>query len=291
MLQYLISGLEVGSTYGLIAVAITMVYSISGVVAFWLGEVFMAAAFAALVLNTHLHVPFGLAAVGGLGVATLLGMVIAQVSYRPLANSSVLTLLIAALSVSEGLQAVGQLLFGAQQTPFPNPIGRGVAHVGGAVLDPIGMLTVLVALAAMAVLAVVMGRTPIGRAMRAVAQDREAARLMGLSVPYMIFATFAIGSILSGIAGILYAAKYQIVFPTIGSLPALKGIIAAVLGGVGSIPGAFLGGLVLGLAEEVGAGVIPSGSEYSDVIAFVALGLILWLRPTGLLGLRVSERT
>lgn len=290
MLQYLISGLEIGSTYGMLAVAITMVYSISGVVAFWFGEVFMGAAFATLELKTHLHLPFVLAAIGGVGVAAVLGIVIAQISYRPLARASVLTLLIAALSVSQGLQAVAQLLFGAQQSPFPNPAGASITHVGNAVIDPIGVVTVVVTLIAMGVLATVMGRTALGRGMRAVSQDPDAARLMGLNVSAMILATFAIGSILSGITGILYAAKYQIVFPTMGILPGLKGIIGAVLGGVGSIPGAFLGGLFLGLAEQVGAGVLPSGSEYSDVIAFVALGVILWLRPAGLLGLRVSER-
>lgn len=301
MTQYLLNGVVLGSVYGLLAVAFTMVYSVSGVLNFSFGVLFVVGAFGTLCLSqTNVTLvghqvnmpglPLWLAVLGGLAAGAAVGLIVEVVSYRPLINAPVLTLLIAALSMWTLLQSVGQYVFGAQDTPLPASIGGSPVSVAGATIGPFDILTVVAAFVAMALLIALVTWTGIGRAMRATAEDRDAARLMGIGVSRVITTVFVAGSVLSALAGVLYCLKYQFVSPTLGFLPALKGIVAAVLGGVGSIRGAFIGGLVLGLVEEVGAGTLPDGSAYRDVISFLALGLILWLRPRGLFGPRVVER-
>jgi branched-chain amino acid transport system permease protein len=280
--QFIVNGLMLGGIYGLMAVAYTMVYGVIGLVNFAFGEIFMFGAFGALIMMQSSMslfgetvatpgLPFPVALVCGLLIGGVVGVIVERVAYRPLRRAPILSMLIAAIA-------------------YPNPVGGEPLTFLGARIQPIDLLIFGLAIAAMALLTLVVQRTAAGRAMRAIAQDGEAARLMGINVDRVILVTFFIGSVLAALAGILYAAKFRFAAPAMGFVPGLHALVAAVLGGIGNIPGAFLGGLLLGVLETLGSAYLPQGSAYRDVIAFLALGAILWLRPEGLLGARVPER-
>lgn len=299
--QHLVNGLMLGALYGLIAVAYTMVYGIVELVNFAFGEVFMFAAFFTVLLMGSQAVffettvgmpalPFVLALPLAVAGGAVLGVAIERIAYKPLRRAPRLAPLISAIAVSIFLQGLGQLLFGGAETPFPDPIGGSAIQLGTVRLQPLSLVILAVALAAMAILWLVVQRTPIGRAMRATAQDPDAAVLQGIDIDRVIVVTFLIGSAFAALAGVLYGANFRFAQPAMGFLPGLKGLIAAVLGGIGNIPGAFLGGMVLGMAESLGAGLIPGGAPYRDAIAFAVLGAMLWFRPQGLLGARLRER-
>jgi branched-chain amino acid transport system permease protein len=302
MMQYLVNGVMLGGIYGLMAVAFTLVYGVLGLVNFAFGEVFMFGAFGALftmtgsaaIMDDAIAWPqggFALAIGVGMVVGAIVGVLVERIVYRPLREAPVLTLLIASIAASLFLRSLGQLLFGANEQSFPNPVEGDSVGLLGTTVQRVDLLILVTGLATMAVLAVIVNRTAIGRGIRATAQDREAARLMGINTELVVVATFALGSMLAALSGVLYAAKYQFVEPTMGFVPALKALVAAVVGGIGNIPGAFIGGLLLGAVESVGAAYVPNGSAYRDVIAFLVLGLLLWLRPQGLIGPRLVERT
>lgn len=302
MMQYLVNGLMLGGIYGLMAVAFTLVYGVLGLVNFAFGEVFMFGAFGALftmtgsaaIMDDAIAWPqggFALAIVVGMVVGAIVGVLVERIVYRPLREAPVLTLLIASIAASLFLRSLGQLLFGANEQSFPNPVEGDSVGLLGTTVQRVDLLILVTGLATMAVLAVIVNRTAIGRGIRATAQDREAARLMGINTELVVVATFALGSMLAALSGVLYAAKYQFVEPTMGFVPALKALVAAVVGGIGNIPGAFIGGLLLGAVESLGAAYVPNGSAYREVIAFLVLGLLLWLRPQGLIGPRLTERT
>jgi branched-chain amino acid transport system permease protein len=301
MSQYLVNGLMLGGIYGLMAVAYSLVYGVLGLVNFAFGEIFMLAAFATLFLISGsavllgdevelVSLGFGLALVCGVLVGGIAGVVVERIVYRPLRGAPILTLLIASIAASLLLRSSGQLLFGTGQQSFPDPLAGSAVRVLGADIQGIDLLIFAVGAGTMAVLTFVVDRTGIGRGIRAVAQDRETARLMGIRVDRVVTTTFLIGSMLAGLVGVLYAAKYEFTNATMGFLPGLKALVAAVLGGIGSIPGAFLGGITIGVIEALAGGYLPGGSAWSDVVAFLILGLVLWIRPQGLLGARALDR-
>ncbi len=301
MTQTLINGLAVGGIYGLLAVSFSVVYGVLGMVNFAFGEVFMFGAFGALVAaaaNTQIAgADFAgpalpqWAAIGiGLLVGAIVGLLIERIAYKPLRNAPILSMLITAIAVSMLLRAVGTFLFGAARTPVPAPDLGGAITFLDARIQPIDLVIFGVALVAAAGFWALVRFSPIGRAIRATAQDKDAARLMGIGVDRVISTTFVLGSIMAALAGILYSQKYGFAAATMGFIPGLKALVAAVLGGIGSIPGAFVGGVVIGLVEELAAAYVPQGSAYRDVIAFGVLVLILWLRPQGLLGRREVQK-
>lgn len=295
-MQELVNGLSVGGIYGLLAVAFTVVYGVLGMVNFAFGEIFMFGAFGALVAggwtlaNGEPAIPAPLAIAIGIVVGALLGALIERLVYRPLRTAPMLSMLITAVAVSMFLRAVGTFFFGTAQTSVPRP-DLGPAFTGlGVRIQPMDVLICTVAVLATLAFWAAIRFTPIGRAIRATAEDKDASRLMGINVNLVVTVTFLLGSAMAALAGILYSQRYGFASPEMGFVPGLKALVAAVLGGIGSIPGAFLGGLILGVAEELAAAYVPEGSAYRDVIAFALLVLILWLRPQGLLGRRVAEK-
>lgn len=299
--QQVINGLTLGSVYALIALGYSMVYGILQLLNFAHGEVYMIGAFigwgvlALLAPGGTLLVPGGvvialmlLAAMIGGG---FLGIVIEWFAYRPLRNAPRIATLISALGVSFFLQNAVLLTMGAQyrtyQTGLLIPRGTGVSLLG-ATLSSTRILVIVVAVLLMAGLQYLVRNTRLGKAMRATAQDREAAAMMGIDVDKVIVATFFIGSALGAASGVLVSLLFTQVYHFMGFVAGLKGFTAAVLGGIGNIPGAMLGGLLLGLIESIGVGYVSS--SYKDLIAFGVLILILLVRPKGLLGINVAEK-
>lgn len=300
-MQEIINGLAVGGIYGLLAVAFSVVYGVLGMVNFAFGEIFMFGAFGALVASQTNNtiagnsidgtaLPAWLAIAVGVAIGSAIGWLVERIAYRPLRTAPILSMLITAIAVSMLLRAIATYLFGAAQLPVPRPeLGDPVTFLGARIQR---MDVVVLAVAVLVTLTfwLVIRFTPIGRAIRATAEDKDAARLMGIGVDRVISTTFILGSAMAAIAGILYSQRYGFAAATMGFLPGLKALVAAVLGGIGSIPGAFVGGLVLGVSEELAAAYVPQGSAYRDVIAFGILVIILWLRPQGLLGRREVQK-
>jgi branched-subunit amino acid ABC-type transport system permease component len=300
-MQYLVNGIVIGSMYGLIAVAYTMIYGIVGLVNFAFGGIFMFGAFGALVMIATPGAPvspflpsFGLpvwaGVIGGIVVGVIVGLIVERIAYRPLRGRPVLTLLVASLAALIMLQSLGQFVFGAGQASYPELISGQSFRLLGAVVTQMDVLVIAVAAITMVLFGMLVTSTSFGRAMRATAQDPDTARLMGIDVNGVVVAAFALGSALAALSGIMYAAQYQFADATIGFIPGLKGLVAAVLGGIGNLPGAFVGGMLLGVIETFAAAYVPQGSAYQDVVAFAVLVLILWVRPQGLFGARVGER-
>ncbi len=280
-LQQLINGLTTGSAYALIALGYTMIYGILGLINFAQGEIYMCGAFVAVLLLATGQVPFYLAFPAGMLAAALLGVVLERVAFRPLRGSHPLVPLISAIGASIFLQSLALLIFGPSDRPFPIQFAFHSFTIAGLSFSALQGAILLAALLFMALLVVFIRYTRYGKAIVACALDRDTARLMGINVDRMVALTFFIGSALSGAAGILMAIYYNATYPRMGLLPGLKAFSAAILGGVGNIPGAILGGLVLGVAESLGAGYLSSG--YKDAIAFIILILVLLLRPQGIL--------
>jgi branched-subunit amino acid ABC-type transport system permease component len=308
LLQQLINGLMLGSLYALMAVGYTMVYGIIELINFAFGELFMLGAYISIMMMVHkidifgktLAMPglsFFLAVPIAMIVVALLGVLIERLAYRPLRNAPRLAALISAIGVSILLQNLAQAVFGSNQVFFPNvpwfTTKAGEAKfftMGGAQITYLQVFVVFVTVVAMGLLYWFVGRTRIGRAMRASAQDKRTSALMGVNVNKVVAITFLVGSAMGALAGGMYGAVYNFAQPNMGFFPGLKAFIAAVLGGIGNIPGAFLGGLLLGVIESLGAAYLPLGSQYRDAFAFIILILILSFRPSGLLGSTVSQK-
>ena len=296
LLQQLVNGIAWGSIYALVALGYTMVYGVLRLINFAHGEVYMVGAMTGFYAAHALGVAerpsvVGLAAtlLAAMATCAALGATIERVAYRPLRHAPRLAPLITAIGVSLLLQNAGQLVFGADPKFFPPLVASHEAwRVGSLAVSNIQLTVLLTALVLMAGLELVVMRTRVGRAMRAVAQDADAAALMGVPVDRIIQLTFVLGSALAGAAGILVGLSNPKIDPLMGLLPGLKAFVAAVLGGIGSIPGAMLGGLLLGVVETLVAGYLSS--TYRDAIAFVILIAILLYRPTGLFGSAQAEK-
>ncbi len=280
-LQQLLNGLTTGSVYALIALGYTMIYGILGLINFAQGEIYMFGAFITVLLLTTGQVNFILAFAAGMAAAGILGVVLERVAFRPLRGTHPLVPLISAIGASIFLQSLARLLFGPNDRPFPIQFTFSTIQIAGVQVSTIQVAILAAALGLMGLLMAFVRYTRYGKAIVACALDRDTARLMGIKVDRMVALTFLIGSSLSGAAGIMMAIYYNATYPRMGLLPGLKAFSAAVLGGVGNIPGAILGGLLLGVAESLGAAYLSSA--YKDAIAFAILILVLLLRPQGIL--------
>ena len=290
-ISYLINGLSLGSVYAIIALGYTMVYGIAKMLNFAHGDVIMIGAYVALTSMTSVGLPPAAAVLIAVVACTVLGVLIERIAYKPLRNaSSSLAVLITAIGVSYLLQNVALLVFGANAQTFQSVISwKGVSLAGGTLnISGVTIVTIVACLVIMAVLTAFVQKTKSGQAMRAVSEDRGAAMLMGINVNGTIALTFAIGSALAAIAGVLLCSAYPSLSPYTGALPGIKAFVAAVFGGIGSIPGAFIGGLLLVIIEIFGRAYISS--QMADAIVFAVLILVLLIKPTGLLGKNIQEK-
>lgn len=286
--EQIINGLTLGSTYSLIALGYTMVYGILELINFAHSEIYMTGAFLGLLMVTVYKLPFALALIASMAGSCLLGVLIEKAAYKPLRKANRIAPLISAIGVSIFLQNLALLVAGPQARAFPANLKISTIKVGSLLrFSSLQLLILIISVLLMVGLHFLIQKTRIGMAMRATAQDKETAQLMGIKIDKVISFTFAIGSALGGAAGVLVGVYFNSVDPMMGFFPGLKGFVAAVLGGIGNVPGAMLGGLILGLVEMLGAVYM---SKYKDAIAFAVLILILLLKPTGILGKRVQEK-
>lgn len=286
----LISGIRLGSIYAIIALGYTMVYGIAKMLNFAHGDVIMIGAYSAFVALYRVNLPLPIALIISIIICTLLGVIIERLAYKPLRQASSLAVLITAIGVSYFLQNLALLIWGSAAKIFPTILDYGSINLFNdqLKLSYQMLITITVCIVIMILLNLFIKKTKIGKAMRACSEDKEAAALMGINVDNIISLTFAIGSGLAAIAALLLCAAYPTVTPTLGSMPGIKAFTAAVIGGIGSIPGALLGGLLLGVIEII---VKAYGlSELTDAIAFGVLILVLLFKPTGLLGKKVKEK-
>ena len=281
LLSQLFNGLQTGSIYALVALGYSMVYGIILLLNFAHGDIIMVGAYAAFYAMTTFHMHPIVSVVIAVITSTLLGVVIEKVAYTPL------SLLITAIGISFLLENGAQLLFGSD-TKSMDPIVPGNISLGSVTISNAALLTILVTIVAMAALTLIVQKTKLGKAMRAVSEDMGAAQLMGISLNRTISFTFAIGSALAGIGSVLYLCAYQQASPTMGSMLGLKAFVAAVLGGIGSIPGAMIGGFAIGLLEALVSAV--GLSVWKDGVVFAILIVVLLVKPTGILGRPQTEK-
>ncbi len=287
-LSYLINGLGLGSVYAIIALGYTMVYGIAKMLNFAHGDIIMVGAYVAFFALSNYGLPLIPALLVAIVTCTALGVIIERLAYKPLRQASSLSVLITAIGVSYFLQNGAQLLWSSSSKVFPSIIPNGSVSLGGASVSYLTLITIAVCIVVMVLLTAFINKTKTGSAMRACSEDKGAATLMGINVNKIISITFAIGSGLAAIASILLCATYPSVYPTLGSMPGIKAFTAAVFGGIGSIPGAFLGGLLLGVIEIFAKAYIST--QLSDAIVFAVLVIVLLIKPTGLLGKKLSEK-
>ena len=298
LFQQLINGLSLGAFYALIALGYTMVYGVLRFINFAHGDVFMIGSFCGYYLTPRLiprftgwSAPFGPVVVLILTmlICATLGIVIEKLAYRPLRRRPKLTVLITAIGVSLFLEYAGQFVFGADPKAFPELIAdRALEGTGALTITTVQLTAFIVTLSLLVALTLIVKRTRLGMAMRALSNNATAAALMGVNLDTVISFTFGLGSALAGAAGILYALSYPSIDPLMGILPGIKAFVAAVLGGIGNLPGAAVGGLILGVVETFVAG--SAFSTYRDAIAFAILIIILLFRPAGLFGKMQAEK-
>ena len=296
-LNYLISGIGLGSIYAIIALGYTMVYGIAKMLNFAHGDVIMVGAYICYFAMSGLGgagLPLGATAILGtlaaMAVCTVLGVVIEGLAYKPLRQAGSLAVLITAIGVSYFLQNAALLIMGSDPKSFSSIISLPALQLfdGKLTISATAVITILACVAIMVALTLFTGKTKMGKAMRACSEDRDAAQLMGINVNSTISMVFAIGSGLAAIAGVLMCSAYPTLMPTTGSMPGIKAFTAAVLGGIGSIPGAALGGILLGIIEILARAYIST--QLADAVVFAVLIIMLLIRPAGLLGKQVNEK-
>ena len=289
-ISYLINGISLGSVYAIIALGYTMVYGIAKMLNFAHGDVIMVGAYISFCSTSYLGLSPLLSVVLAVIVCTVLGIVIEGLAYKPLRQAPALAVLITAIGVSYFLQNAALLIWGSSSKTFSSVVGDWSVKLFDGQLNITGVtiVTVLACVVIMAGLTLFTNKTRVGTAMRAVSEDKGAAQLMGISVNRTISITFAIGSGLAAIAGVLLCSAYPMLMPTTGSMPGIKAFTAAVFGGIGSIPGAMVGGILLGIIEIFAKAYIST--QLSDAIVFAVLIIVLLVKPDGLLGKHVSEK-
>lgn len=287
ILQF-INGLSVGSIYALVALGYTMVYGIAKLINFAHGEIIMVGSYVVFVLFAQVHLPLWLSILLSIGVCALLGVLIEKVAYKPLRNASRISLLITAIGVSYLLQSLFQLIFSANPKSFPVTLPFAAIKVAGISISANYWVTFVISVILMILLERFVKVTKTGKSMRAVSEDQGAAQLMGINIDRTISITFAIGSALAAVAGVLYSTSYPLLTPYMGSFLGIKAFIAAVLGGIGSIPGAVLGGFLLGIIESLSKAYISS--QLADAIVFSLLIVMLVIQPSGILGKSRKEK-
>jgi len=288
-LSYLISGISLGSVYAIIALGYTMVYGIAKMLNFAHGDIIMIGGYMSFCAVSYLHLPFWASLIVAMLVCTILGVIIEGLAYRPLRSATSLAVLITAIGVSYLLQNSALLIWGATPKVY-SPIISGTLKLfsGKLSVSYISLLTVAVCVVIMIALTLFTAHSKTGKAMRACSEDKGAAQLMGINVNRTISITFAIGSALAAVAGVLLCSSYPTLTPTTGAMPGIKAFTAAVFGGIGSIPGAFLGGILLGIIESFAKAYIST--QLSNSIVFAVLIVVLLVRPAGLLGKYVPEK-
>lgn len=291
-LANLINGMSLGSVYAIIALGYTMVYGIAKMLNFAHGDIIMVGAYICFCAVSYLGLPVIAGILLSVVGCTVLGIVIERLAYKPLRSAPSLNVLITAIGVSYFLQNAALIIMGSDPKSFSMILSLPALHLfdGRLTISATAVITILACVAIMVALTMFTGRTKMGKAMRACSEDRDAAQLMGINVNSTISMVFAIGSGLAAIAGVLMCAAYPTLMPTTGSMPGIKAFTAAVLGGIGSIQGAMIGGLLLGFIEIMTVAFMPSLSGYRDAFAFVVLVLVLLVKPTGLFGQRSEEK-
>ncbi|GAB3190300.1 branched-chain amino acid ABC transporter permease [Hydrogenophaga aquatica] len=305
LLQQIINGLVLGSMYALVALGYTMVYGIIGLINFAHGDVLMVGALTSwtIIVQARDAMPgmpgwllLVISAVIAMVVCAVLNFSIEKLAYRPLRNSPRLAPLITAIGMSILLQTLAMIIWKPNPKSYPTLLSQDPIHFGGAVISPTQLTILATTAIVLSLLMYIVNKTNLGRAMRATAENPRVAGLMGIKPDVVISATFIIGAMLAAIAGIMWASNYGTVQHAMGFMPGLKAFVAAVMGGIGNLAGAVLGGVALGLIESLGAGYLGPltggflGSQYADIFAFIVLALVLTLRPSGLLGERVADR-
>ncbi|HHX13401.1 MAG TPA: branched-chain amino acid ABC transporter permease [Clostridiales bacterium] len=287
-LQQMINAVSLGSIYALIALGYTMVYGIIKLINFAHGDVYMIGAYIGFAATTYFHLGFFVALILAMTICSILGVVIERVAYKPLRNSTRIAALITAIGVSLLLEYVMMFFVGAEVRSYPPLLSDKLIQLGPVQIGVQQIYIILISVALMVLLQFIVHRTRTGKAMRAVSTDADAAQLMGIRVDRTISYTFAIGSAFAGAAGVLVGIYYNSIDPLMGIMPGLKAFVAAVFGGIGSIPGAMIGGLSIGLLETLVSGY--GNSMYRDAVVFAFLILILIIKPTGLLGKNIREK-
>ena len=288
-ISYLIGGISLGSIYALIALGYTMVYGIAKMLNFAHGDVIMIGGYISWLVLSSLGLPVWLAIIGAILACVILGVTIEKIAYKPLRTAPPLAVLITAIGVSYLLQNVALLVFGPASKTYDSVVPDEIRLKLGAVdISGVTIVTIIVTVIIMISLTLFVNHTKSGKAMLAVSEDKGAAQLMGINVNKTISLTFAIGSALAAVAGILMCSTYPQIGPYTGAMPGIKAFTAAVFGGIGSIPGAMIGGVVLGVIENLSKAYISS--QLSDAIVFAVLIIVLLVKPTGLLGKKINEK-
>ena len=285
ILQQLVNGISLGSLYGLVAIGYTMVYGVIRLINFAHGDIMMVGMYFAVTGIVAMFLPWWAAFLLSMVATALLGVLVDRLAYKPLRNASRISALITAIGVSFFLENLFLVVFGGVPKAFPVPsVFGGVINVNGVIFPNIAIITPIVAIAFLLILLFILHKTKYGMAMRALSFDMETVRIMGVNVDMIISIVFAIGSFLAAVGGIFWAMRYPAINPLIGIMPGLKAFAAAVLGGIGSVMGAAVGGFVIGLSEILIVALFPPLAGYKDAFAFLFLIFVLLFKPTGIMG-------